>query len=371
MYIVPGSPSCAFALCVSGSGAEGEEEEEEEEEQQQQQQQQEEEDGSLDEVDACIASTSEAKQQLCAALADGDVGLVGGPHSFSEEVPSSLGTKQSLKTAQGYGQAFVLLVKKQEGFPRPKGDEQVVTCENLEEHQRTKNDAKFNMLHARLQCLAHSALAYIRYHYGSDNVDCERRTFTHEVHTQKFSSWSGHGPKSDGSFALPEGEDFPKDVEEASLVHAAKGQYSLQVALAHIRLVLWLLSNKYVRKPGHPIFVGDLFKTAFKAWDTEVVTPCDYPSVVHTLTFEEMQLLGFRKAMLALLAYSIEPHRWKADTMGIIDTLDMLTQMPGLLPDKPSKVFKLLLMKIGWSMVMFFTPPSQRVNSGLNWRNIM
>ena len=50
MYIVPGSPSCAFALCVSGSGAEGEEEEEEEEEQQQQQQQQqeEEEDGSLD-----------------------------------------------------------------------------------------------------------------------------------------------------------------------------------------------------------------------------------------------------------------------------------------------------------------------------------
>ena len=57
--------------------------------------------------------------------------------------------------------------------------------------------------------------------------------------------------------------------------------------------------------------------------------------------------------MFALLAYSIEPHRWKADTLGIIDTLDMLTQMPGLLPDKPRKVFKLLLMKIGWSMVMF------------------
>ena len=56
-------------------------------------------------------------------------------------------------------------------------------------------------------------------------------------------TWSGHGPKHDGTFALSlDGDDDV--VNLADLLDAASGGHTLDNTLAHLRLVLHLLRKQ-------------------------------------------------------------------------------------------------------------------------------
>ena len=100
--------------------------------------------------------------------------------------------------------------------------------------------AEFNGLRAKAFTLAQSVLGYIRNKYAADDVDCGKSGFTSELVTRKPCSWSGHGPKHDGTFALPLDGDHDV-VNLADLLDAASGGHSLDNTLAHLRLVLHLL----------------------------------------------------------------------------------------------------------------------------------
>ena len=107
--------------------------------------------------------------------------------------------------------------------------------------------------------------------------------------------------------------------------------------------------------------------TQFKEWDDDTVFP-EFPTVVHRMTFEECQGLGFDENTANIAAYSINPKSWRPmPGFQIIDTLDSFTAMPCSLNKTAAKKDKLRLMRLGYSLVMFFTPPRLRPMSGMLW----
>jgi hypothetical protein len=127
-------------------------------------------------------------------------------------------------------------------------------------------------------------------------------------------------------------------------------------------------SCRYAPIPaGGAVYLGDLLKKEFKVWDDDIVFP-EFPTIVHNMSFDECQGLGFDENTANIVAYSINPKSWRRSPhSAIIDSLDSLTNMPGVLNKSKSNKDKLKLMRLGYSFVMFFTPPRLRPMSGMLW----
>ena len=90
--------------------------------------------------------------------------------------------------------------------------------------------------------------------------------------------------------------------------------------------------------------------------------------MVHKLFDQEIGGLSFDENTANIIAYCIDPDAWLPRMHSkIIDALDSLTGMPGLLKTKRTKKDNVFLMRLGYSLVMFFTPPRLRPMSGMLW----
>ena len=125
---------------------------------------------------------------------------------------------------------------------------------------------------------------------------------------------------------------------------------------------------RYARLPsGDGVYLGELLTKQFKVWDDDIVFP-EFPTIVHKMTFEECEGLGFDENTANIIAYIIDPKSWRPmPGFQIIDALDALTGQPAGLKKKAAKKDKLKMMRLGYSFVMFFTPPRLRPLSGMKW----